>query len=65
MAWSQSDVTTLEKAIATGARSVRFADGRMVEYNSLKDLLTVLDIVKAALAGGDVPRVSYAKFTRV
>lgn len=64
MAWSQSDVATLEKAIATGAKSVRFSDGRMVEYNSLKDLLTALDLVKASLAGVDVPRVSFAKFTR-
>lgn len=64
MAWSQSDIATLEQAIATGAKSVRFADGRMVEYNSLKDLLTALDLVKSALAGGNVPRVSYAKFTR-
>ena len=63
MAFSQSDVTTLEQAIATGAKSVRFADGRMVEYHSLKELMTALDLVKSALAGADVPRVSYANFT--
>ncbi len=64
MAWSSTDVTTLEKAIATGARKVRFADGREVEYRSLAEMTATLDMIKETIGGGDRPRVTLAKFTR-
>lgn len=63
MSWTQNDLATLERAVATGARKVRYADGREVTYHSLKEMLALLDVMKAALAGG-TPRVSHAKFTR-
>jgi hypothetical protein len=36
---SQSDIDALTSAIANGERSVRFADGRMIEYHSPADLI--------------------------
>lgn len=38
MAWSQTDLDTLDAAIATGVRKVRYAD-REVEYQSIPDML--------------------------
>lgn len=63
MSWTQNDLAALERAVATGARKVRFADGREVTYHSLKEMLALVDVIKATLTTG-APRVSHAKFTR-
>lgn len=49
MAFTQTDVETLESAIASGAKVVRM-DGREFEYQSIKQMLDALDRVKAAVA---------------
>lgn len=65
MSWTSNDIVALEKAIATGARKVRFADGREVNYHSLAEMMALLETVKAAVLGSSsAPRVSLAKFTR-
>lgn len=73
MAWSESDVTAIEKGIAelaaTGVARVRFASGAETEYTSLKDLFAARDRIQGELAdqasdaepGGVV--VSYSKGT--
>lgn len=48
MAFSQSDLDALEKAIATGVLTVRYAD-RSVTYQTLSDLMRARDLVKAEL----------------
>lgn len=48
MAWIQSDIEALEKAIATGATRVKYAD-KEVEYRSLQEMLQTLDIIKKEL----------------
>ncbi|MER8786871.1 hypothetical protein NKH71_03220 [Mesorhizobium sp. M0983] len=50
MAWTQSDLDAIEKAIATGARRVRYQTHE-VEYQSLSDMLKVRQIIKDELAG--------------
>jgi hypothetical protein len=50
MAWNQTDIDKLERAIATGARRVRFAD-REVEYRTLEEMQAILDQAKRAVAG--------------
>jgi hypothetical protein len=40
---SQADIDALTSAIANGERSVRFADGRMVEYHTPGDLIRARD----------------------
>lgn len=54
MAWTQSDLEQIEKAIATGARRVRYQTHE-VEYQSLGDMIRVRNMIKSELseiAGG-------------
>lgn len=62
---SQSDIDALTTAIANGERSVRFADGRQVEYHTPADLIKARDYLlgvksreDAATAGSARPRVT-------
>lgn len=41
MAFSATDLATVEAALASGALRVRYADGREVTYQSAADLLKV------------------------
>lgn len=38
MAYTQSDLDALSKAITAGIKSVTYADGRRVEYQTLADI---------------------------
>ena len=65
MAYSQADVDTLQAAIATGALTVRSADGRLVTYRSLDEMKRILQEVRDAVtpsAAGS--RTSYATFCK-
>lgn len=63
MSWTQNDIVVLERAIASGARRVRFSDGREITYHSLQEMMALLETIRAAVHGAP-PRVSFAKFTR-
>lgn len=64
MAWTSADIIVIEQAIATGARKVRFADGREVTYQTLEEMLKLLALMKDEVAGTPPSRISLAKFTR-
>lgn len=49
MAWSQSDLEKLDAAIASGVRSVTYADGRRVEYHSLDQMMAARSTIAARL----------------
>jgi hypothetical protein len=49
MTWSPEDLAALERAIASGARRVRYAD-REVEYRTLEEMLRVRAEIRGALA---------------
>lgn len=61
MAWTQSDLDKIEKAIATGARKVRFQTHE-VEYQSMGDMLKARDVIKASLAGDDSGGVMFVEY---
>ncbi len=61
MAWTQSDLDRIEKAIASGARRVRFQTHE-VEYQSIGDMLKARDIIKAELDAEARPGVSFAEY---
>ena len=64
MAFTQTQLDTLEAAIATGARTVAYAD-RTVTYNSLAEMLALRAQMIAELGGGDGgSRSTYAGFSR-
>ncbi|MBB3315126.1 hypothetical protein FHT77_000968 [Rhizobium sp. BK181] len=50
MAWTQADLDTINQAIATGAKRVRFQTHE-VEYQSLKDMLIARDLIKSEVEG--------------
>jgi hypothetical protein len=49
LSYSQTDLATLRSALASGVRSVRFEDGRQVEYQSVSDLIRTIGVVERAL----------------
>ena len=68
MAWTESDLTTLREAYATGTLRVRFSDGREVTYPTGDDLLARIRTVEAQLTatatGRGRPVAGYATFRR-
>lgn len=62
MAWSQTDLENIEKAIASGTRKVML-NNRMKEYQTIEQMLDARDAIKKALeeqaiidSGSDVSR---------
>ncbi|MFV1919147.1 hypothetical protein VPH46_06910 [Sphingomonas sp. MJ1 (PH-R8)] len=49
MSYQQSDLDRLNQAIASGVRSVTFADGRRTEYQSLDQLLAAKKVIESEL----------------
>lgn len=65
MAWTTADLDAINEAIASGARKVRFADNREVEYRTLADMRSIRDEIAAALGLGPEPlRTTYASYSR-
>jgi len=46
MAWTQTNIDVLEKAIATGVLEVQFPDGSRTRYQSTADMLRVRDLMR-------------------
>ncbi|MCF6271624.1 MAG: hypothetical protein L3J37_00320 [Rhodobacteraceae bacterium] len=66
MAFTQIDVDSLKRAIATGAQQAMI-QGEMVQYRSLKDMKEILRMMKSEVAGPSASSqfpVSYATTTR-
>ena len=61
MAWTQTDVETLEQAIRDrkGARSIAFSD-QVVTFESIKDMRDLLAEMRRAAAAGGGSRTRYA-----
>ena len=66
MAWTQTDIDALERAIAVGrgARSMTFAD-QSITFNSLAEMLELLATMKQAVAvAAGTPSTRYAAFSK-
>lgn len=67
MAWTQSDLDSLDKAIRSGALTVRRADGSQVQYRSLDEMLRIRAEMQAAVAPSSTtnqPVTGYASHSR-
>lgn len=65
MAFSDTDLENLERAIASGVLEVESSDGKRVKYASLGDLLRARDYVAAKLAPLNMKAtVSYVRHRR-
>ncbi len=49
MSYSEADLVKLRAALSSGVRSVRFEDGRQVEYQTVAELVQAIGIVERAL----------------
>jgi len=49
MSWTDADLVKVRNAIASGVRSVTFADGRRTEYQSLDHMLAAEKVIAASL----------------
>lgn len=54
--WTQADLEQVQTALATGQKSVTFADGRKLEYQTTRELLALRNQIKADLAAADPAR---------
>lgn len=50
MGFSNDDLSRLQKAIASGVKSVTFSDGRVTTYQSLADMVAAEKYVKDQIA---------------
>lgn len=60
MAFQESDLVKLDKAITSGNRRIKYADGTEVEYQSIKDMIAARALIKSEIAGAagkPVPRI--------
>ena len=66
MAVTQADLDTITRAIASGERRVRFADGREVEYRDVSQLRDALALLRAEMnaASGTTDRDIMPSFER-
>lgn len=68
MAWTQTDIDRLRRAISTGARRVEFGDGQtrsVEEFHSIDAMLGLLARMEAEVAGSNAPaRYAVTQFTR-
>ena len=63
MAFVQSDLDTLERAIARGVLRVRYGDHEVV-YHSMKEMLEARDLIKRSLKISKGPTHTFAQFTK-
>jgi hypothetical protein len=67
MAWTSADVDRLKAAIASGTRSVQYAD-KSVSYQSTEDMLKALQAMESEVAGVGAAtsggRCTFASFKR-
>jgi hypothetical protein len=65
--WTQADIEALEAAIKGGTLRVRF-ENREVQYQSISEMLKLLQTMKDAVAGGSSTgapsRTTYATFRK-
>lgn len=63
MAWTQSDLDALDKAIGSGVTEVRYND-RTVRYRSMDELMRAREIMAKELGIAQKPRRVFPVFSR-
>ena len=65
MAYTQSDVAKLKRAMSSGVRSITYSDGKRVEYRDLAEMERQLARMEREVAGGNGGLdISYPTFSR-
>lgn len=63
MAWTQTDLDNIERAMAQGTRKV-VIEGKEVEYRSLDEMIQVRNLIKTSLGTTSTSKRRYATFSR-
>jgi len=63
MAWAQSDLDNIERAIASGARKVKYQD-KEIEYASMDDMIKARAAIRKALGKSAKAQRVYATFDK-
>lgn len=65
MAWTQSDIDTLQTAITARGfvRSLAFSD-QSIQFDSIDDMLKLLAVMRQEVAGVTTSRTRYAAFDK-
>ncbi|MBB4837287.1 hypothetical protein HNP52_000338 [Sphingomonas kyeonggiensis] len=56
--WTDADLVNIRAAIASGVRSITFADGRKTEYQSLDHMIAAEKVIAASLMMQSVSKSS-------
>lgn len=62
MAFQQSDLDKLDRAIASGLMKVRYADGAEMTYRTLAEMYETRARIAASLSSDPLPRTVLASF---
>lgn len=54
--WTQEDLDAVQQALASGEKSVTFADGRKLEYQNTGELLKLRTQIKSEIAANNPAR---------
>lgn len=60
--FTTSDLARIDTAIAQGVRKVKFADGREVEYSTMKELVQRRDLIARDLGTSTAKKTLVATF---
>lgn len=63
MAWTQSDLDAIEKAIASGALMVRYND-KQVTYRSISEMMQARDLIRKSLGKTNATQRFKANFSK-
>jgi hypothetical protein len=66
MAFTTTDLTAIERAIASGELHIQFSDGRAVTYRSIDELMKARDLIKSIVdtSVASSTRCTHASFTK-
>ena len=60
--WTAADYTALEQAIKSGVLRVQYSDGKTIEYRSLEEMMTLLEVMGRKISGKpSSPRMHFAE----
>lgn len=63
--WTLADLANLDRAIATGATKVRFADNREVTYRTLAEMRSIRKEIADSLSGSTpIARTTFVEHSR-
>lgn len=64
MAYTEQDLATLDKAIATGAREVQYSDHRKVVFQNIDQMLQLRRFIERQIGLSEPPRAIIAEHQR-